>query len=1287
MSNLEKLKQKLMIKPTIREREPVTILIKSPEKVVKEITVREEGEVKEQITNNTIIVDESNKGFNREELLQKIKNNKMNKVFINPILETSEAKQIIEPIKAADKEPVEAINIVDEAILQENLPKTKNLQKKKKLIQKEVEPELQTGIPLGEGEGEVEKIKIRKKGERITQKPEKGVAILGPETNIMIGDTILTKRLPTRAPPINIKVSNYYMNNREIFVNFINSVFEPYRLEIQKNEENISCDNIGKTNTSFSLLTHQKIVRDYMNLYTPYRGLLLYHGLGAGKTATSIAIAEGMKDSKRIIIMTPASLQANYREELKKAGDLLYKKNQFWEWISDTNIETTKIISAVLNLPMDYIRKQKGAWFINASKKSNYDELTDDERKVLDDQLDKMIKEKYTFINYNGLRSKRLEELTQGHKSNLFDNTVVIIDEAHNLISRIVNKLRKEKPISENTRGEKEHLPLNLSTKLYEYLLSAKNSRIVLLSGTPIINYPNEFGILFNILRGYIKTWTIPLNIKTNNKIDKNTLHTMLLGEKTHDYLDYSPTSKILTITRNPFGFKNKVKSSGEYQGVNNVTKDDKGNSTFETDYVDDDVFEKKIFSILHRNDIDVVSNGIKIQNKKALPDDLEQFYNRYIDASGKLKNTDALKRRIIGLSSYFKSAQESLLPKYNKTLGVDYHISRVPMSNFQFRIYETARREERKSEMPKKPKAGDELKEPSSTYRIFSRLFCNYVMPNRPMPKDIVLENSVNRMIKDNIREKLNYKAKSNIDKILSEIDEEAKTQMLLRLQAEIEKKVEIIYKQVIKDKEESAAEKKELAKEKNKEKSLGKGKKRIRIGMEEEESNNLVNQEQMDEIVEEIITQMKEKESAKESAKDKTNTVTNLLNEAQRLENRQDVNAEREGEVEGDEILDEIGGESYKARLDDTLRFLKDNSDEFLTPEALQTYSPKFLTILENIQDPDYKGLHLLYSQFRTLEGIGIFTLVLDKNGFTRFQIKKNSANIWQLDISEENMGKPTYALYTGTETSEEKEIIRHIYNGEWDQIPDSISSELEKMAKNNNMGEIIKVLMITSSGSEGINLRNTRYVHIMEPYWHPVRLEQVIGRARRICSHKELPKELQTVEVFVYLMVFTDEQLKSDDAIELKRKDLSRNGNPPSPLTSDQNLYEISEIKENLTKQLTDAIKETAFDCYIYSNGKCLNFGDPTVDKFSYVPDYAEQQNDTTVRANKVAIEWTGEVIQFAGVDYIGRRINKKLFYMYDKKSYEAALKDPTIIPIQIGTLEVNERGEYVFKQLVS
>ena len=65
-------------------------------------------------------------------------------------------------------------------------------------------------------------------------------------------------------------------------------------------------------------MAHQKIVRDYLNLITPYRGILLFHGLGSGKTCSSIAIAEGMKDNKRVIVMTPASLRRNYYEELKK---------------------------------------------------------------------------------------------------------------------------------------------------------------------------------------------------------------------------------------------------------------------------------------------------------------------------------------------------------------------------------------------------------------------------------------------------------------------------------------------------------------------------------------------------------------------------------------------------------------------------------------------------------------------------------------------------------------------------------------------------------------------------------------------------------------------------------------------------------------------------------------------------------------------------------------------------------------------------------------------------------
>ena len=1223
MNPLAALKEKLMIKPNVEERERVAVVIKGvkkerkprapkikaakvkedieedieedveEEKTISEKIIEQEEEEKQQ---GPLIVDETEKGYDREALIKKLMESKKIKVTVKPNVQISEEKKVSKPIPLptpTEGKKVKKIEVKKTLIIEGDEGEEKKVEeepeefvmkpKKKVVFEKEIEEESPEEFIMKSKkiEGEVIPIVAPKKKKRLTEKPEKGIAILGPETLVNIGDTDLTKRLPKKSTPVIIKVSSYYMNNREIFINFINSLFKPYRQEIQENKENISCDTIGQTSTDFSLLTHQKIVRDYINLYTPYRGLLLYHGLGSGKTCTSIGIAEGMKDSKRVIIMTPASLRANYIEEIKKCGDLLYKRNQYWEWISTVeNQEALKTISVLLNLPQEYIRRHGGAFFINVKKASNYNELNDNDKKVLEEQLNEMIRQKYTFINYNGLRATRLAEMTSNYTRNIFDNSVVIIDEAHNLISRIVNKIKKEKGISGEEKKKKkveakeekkeeddsifgEETPLNLATKLYYMLLRAKNSRIVLLSGTPVINYPNEFAILFNILRGYIKTWKIPLNVKTIKKIDKQTLQELLIGEKSLDYLDYSPSSKILTVTRNPFGFKNKIKKESGYQGVSNVKKEESGDLVIDNEFTSDDDFEKKIISILKRNDIDVIPSGIQVINQKALPDDLNTFMSRYINDSDKsLKNVDALKRRIIGLSSYFRSAQEGLLPTYNKQLGVDYHIIRIPMSDVQFKIYEAARKQERELE-GKRPKtsSAELFEEKASTYRIFSRLFCNYVMPDRPIPMS-------------------------------------------------------------------------------NKKKK----------GKEEEE---------------EAVPEMAQ-----------------LIKEGTRIESKQDVEDDREGEIEGDEILDAIGGVYYKERLDRAIKNIEEHSNDFLTPEALQTYSPKFLHMLENIQAADHEGLNLVYSQFRTAEGIGIFSLVLEKNGFARFRIKKNHLNIWEIDIHEVDEGKPTYALYTGTETSEEKEMLRHIYNGEWNEIPESISSVLKSKYHNNNMGEVIKVFMITSSGSEGINLRNTRYVHIMEPYWHPVRSEQVIGRARRICSHKDLPKALQTVEVFVYLMIFSESQLKSDEAIELKRKDLSK-AIPRVPITSDQYLFEISEIKANLTGQLTDAVKESAFDCYIYSNGKCVNFGDPTNDKYAYVPDFSDQQNDTTVRANKVAVEWIGKEITINGVAYVYRRSSKDVLDLYDKETYLRALEDSSIQPLKVGTYEINERGEKVLK----
>jgi hypothetical protein len=201
----------------------------------------------------------------------------------------------------------------------------------------------------------------------------------------------------------------------------------------------------------------------------------------------------------------------NFFSELKKCGDELYKKNQYWEFIAIAgNPNYVGILSRALSLSSKYITEQNGAWLVNINKEPNFAELSSQEQKDVDKQLDAMIRNKYTDINYNGMNERKMNELTGSNTINPFDNTVVIIDEAHNFVSRIVNKIKVRDSIS---------------YRLYEYLLSASNVKIVLLTGTPIINYPNEIGILYNILRGYIKTWTIPISWEKSERLNQDCVY------------------------------------------------------------------------------------------------------------------------------------------------------------------------------------------------------------------------------------------------------------------------------------------------------------------------------------------------------------------------------------------------------------------------------------------------------------------------------------------------------------------------------------------------------------------------------------------------------------------------------------------------------------------------------------------------------------------------------------------------------------------------------------------
>ena len=108
---------------------------------------------------------------------------------------------------------------------------------------------------------------------------------------------------------------------------------------------------------------------------------------------------------------------------------------------------------------------------------------------------------------------------------------------------------------------------------------------------------------------------------------------------------------------------------------------------------------------------------------------------------------------------------------------------------------------------------------------------------------------------------------------------------------------------------------------------------------------------------------------------------------------------------ELEGDEIVENHGGIEYSHQLKALCQKIISNGNFYLSKSGLEINSPKFLAMLNNIESPDHIGLHLVYSSFRSVEGIELFSKALNQNGFTQFKIKRVSGE-WVLNMSIYNL-----------------------------------------------------------------------------------------------------------------------------------------------------------------------------------------------------------------------------------------------------------------------------------------
>jgi len=196
------------------------------------------------------------------------------------------------------------------------------------------------------------------------------------------------------------------------------------------------------------------------------------------------------------------------------------------------------------------------------------------------------------------------------------------------------------------------------------------------------------------------------------------------------------------------------------------------------------------------------------------------------------------------------------------------------------------------------------------------------------------------------------------------------------------------------------------------------------------------------------------------------------------------------------------------------------------------LDKYSTKFSAIMKKIESST--GKIFFYSGFKEYAGIKSFVHVLKAFGYQ--------------DYAEAGEGPKRFAIWSGDENMAYKEEIKTIFN-----------------LKENLSGTKLKLILGSSSIKEGVSFAGVRQVHILEPYWNIPRLEQVIGRASRFCSHKDLEEEKRDVKVYVYLATAPKGKIE----------------------TVDTYIYGLSKNKNKLTSEFELCIKQSAIDCELNKN----------------------------------------------------------------------------------------------------
>jgi hypothetical protein len=250
----------------------------------------------------------------------------------------------------------------------------------------------------------------------------------------------------------------------------------------------------------------------------------------------------------------------------------------------------------------------------------------------------------------------------------------------------------------------------------------------------------------------------------------------------------------------------------------------------------------------------------------------------------------------------------------------------------------------------------------------------------------------------------------------------------------------------------------------------------------------------------------------------------------------------------------------------------------DPIFSPANIEQYSAKIKTICDYIYgntandgagEPRVSdGIILIYSSYIDA-GLIPMALALEEMGFTRYNGKSlfKKAPTPAVDVrtmqpptSKSNFCPAKYVMITGDRRlSPNNDMdVKNVTNGDnMEKIMDPKEDE-----DKDTSGREIKVVLLSQAGSEGIDFKSIRQIHILDPWYNVSRLEQIIGRGVRNFSHKDLEFKYRNVQIFLYGTLLTE---KEEEAVDLY-------------------VYRISELKAVKIGNVTRLLKQVSVDCHI-------------------------------------------------------------------------------------------------------